>query len=162
MAQISITLPPAESMHSWRIPLHLTIHAEARRNDEVWSGKANPATRRKLQNRLNQRSHRRRKAEEKASKVQVFEIITPSIDPAQQTAVPPVDDSTLPHARVHLVRYLQHQKAPPFNQQQSSPRHRQYPGVADIEPILLHKGLTAPSFRHRSHQDLRRILPPVP
>lgn len=140
MAQISVTLPPAQSLHTFRIPLHLTIHAEARRNDEVWSGKANPATRRKLQNRLNQRSHRRRKAEEKASKVQVFEIVPPSQPDAQEP--PPLPDApNLPVVRTTSIITSTSKIA---SRTASIPSTATVSWCRRLEPVLLYNGLTQP------------------
>ena len=89
MAQITVTLTTTPSTSIPAIPIGLQVHAEARGLDDLWTGRTNADTRRKLQNRLNQRAFRRRKAAEKASKVQVFDLDpTPPLDTPEATASP--------------------------------------------------------------------------
>jgi Domain of unknown function (DUF3425) len=79
MKQITVTFTATSSATSPNIPINLQVHAEARGLDEVWSGRTSTATRRILQNRLNQRAFRRRKAAEKAESVQMFDLDPASV-----------------------------------------------------------------------------------
>lgn len=83
MKKITVTFIATSSAASPTIPIDLEVHAEARGPDEVWNGRTSTSTRRILQNRLNQRAFRRRKAAEKAESLQVFDL-----DPAP-ALVPP-------------------------------------------------------------------------
>ena len=74
MPQVTLSLTTTTSAALSPIPVSLHLHAEARGLDELWTGRTSPDARRKLQNRLNQRAYRKRKAVEKASKLQVFEL----------------------------------------------------------------------------------------
>jgi hypothetical protein len=47
----------SESIRNGGIALELMLHSEVHGFEEEWSGVTNPAARRKLQNRLNQRAH---------------------------------------------------------------------------------------------------------
>lgn len=47
----------SESIRHGGIALELMLHSEVHGFEEEWSGVTNPAARRKLQNRLNQRAH---------------------------------------------------------------------------------------------------------
>ena len=47
----------SESVNNGGIALELTLHSEVHGFEEEWSGVTNPAARRKLQNRLNQRAY---------------------------------------------------------------------------------------------------------
>ena len=138
MAQISVTMSSADSL---TIPFHLTIHAEARLGEEIWHGRASPSTRRKIQNRLNQRAHRRRLAEEKASKVQVFELMPPEeAQPVQYTSPEsePFMSSTSARASSDTTS-----KTSPLASVSAATATTSW--CRTFEPILMRKGLTHPS-----------------
>ena len=85
MANITFSFTATSSTTCPTMPTNLQVHARANIPDEIWTVRTNASARRKLQNRLSQRTLRRRKATEKAEKVQVFDI-NPGILPAPSEA----------------------------------------------------------------------------
>jgi Domain of unknown function (DUF3425) len=132
MKQITVTFTTTSSTSSPTIPINLQVHAEARCLDEMWSGRTSPSTRRILQNRLNQRSFRRRKAAEKAERVQIFDLDpAPALAPSGATTI--LQDHPT-QAKQELVSSLLASPPPQSNLPQFP--HPQQPDLGLDLPIL--------------------------